>query len=223
MSADKMRVEAADVRELMRTAVHALKREDTELRAAFSALGKRAKAGLNRGLGYWLYETTLVYIVFKEWIRRKEHVVWDWPEGDERKRVDLRVQRKWKDQWGFEFKWCNTTKGTTALADDAIKLQQMIEKKTLARGFLVAVWWNKRDARAPDGITYTDSQWMQDVAKDLEVDVRFVDTFPTHIVAKEMPKIGKREIVGTRSMRSGRGVRGVHHFAVAAFEVRPCS
>ena len=205
-----------DVDSLMKAAVAALRREDEELNTALSALDKRARSGLNRGLGYWLYETTLVYVVFKEWIRHRHYVVWDWPNIDRgSKRVDLRVRPKRKGEWGFEFKWCNTGTSTNALEADAKKLREMM-KDELSRGFLVGVWWNKCTS---NGVIAKDVKWIQDVAHHLEVTPRFFQTFPTHILATQRPPVGKRPLVHTRGERLGRGVKGMHYFAVVTFEV----
>lgn len=77
--------------QLGRAAVLALRAEDVSLHAAMSATEEFKKEA--RGLTYWLYETTLCYIVFKAWAQRW-HVKWDWePAGRKR------TQRERSDRW----------------------------------------------------------------------------------------------------------------------------
>jgi hypothetical protein len=96
----------------------------------------------NEGLVYWLFETTLVYSIFKAWIPLA-HTVWeDRYPGRSRRKIDLMVRPVVGDfgtTWGFEAKWCQPANddSTFWLWDDAAKL---VIARDLRERFVLAFW-----------------------------------------------------------------------------------
>ena len=106
------------------------------------------------GLTYWVYETTLVYLIFKAWAPHK-YVVWDW-EGPpnaisgRKNPVDLILTVEPGQEFGIEAKWWNTQRAELAMDTDANKLLNWIERAPQRRGFLMAFWWTDFGSLATD-------------------------------------------------------------------------
>lgn len=155
---EERRNEASDatreICELGSAAAVALAIEDRHLNVALtSTKGDAYRAsGVAAGLTYWLYETTLVYLVFKSWAPRW-HVKWDFVRASEQHRgpggpIDLVVTSNvGAGEIAFEAKWWTTRTGK-ALWDDAEKLGKWV--RAAADGehrarYLLAFWWSDAD------------------------------------------------------------------------------
>lgn len=100
---------------LMEAAADALAKEDALLRGLVeggrtSRQSSVAFAKVGKGLSYWVYETTLVYVLWKRWCAEGETPAWDWTFRE------LRGERRGRMQRGglrrevlaaFEAKWWN--------------------------------------------------------------------------------------------------------------------
>lgn len=123
---------------LLDAAAEALRYEDEALNKAFDS-NKKCYAEVSQGLNYYLFETTLVYLIFKSWIPRA-HVVWDSHKGKAGGAIDLTVFEGSNVRYAFEAKWWNCGKAETLFWHDVTKLRSLEGKKNL-RTFLLAFWW----------------------------------------------------------------------------------
>jgi len=151
-----------ETRTLFDAALDALEKEDKALNACF----KLTDATVAKGLTYWLFETTLVYVIFKAWLRH-ESVFWEHAIGDPtlrpkapvcgrsgaHEKCDLAIV----DTAGtvvaaFEAKWWNDDSSKTwrALVDDANKLRRGFRQSTVEK-YLLTFWWG------------TESSWERDL------------------------------------------------------------
>lgn len=141
--------------ELFRAAVDELQAEDEVLGSAM-AKGRAATGGyvdVARGLTYWLFETTLVYFIFRAWVRH-DHVAWEHVVGPSSDRPDAYTERRRgasekcdivllgdtnSPVAAFEAKWWNSNLSGKALLSDVKKLRRTcpgIDK------FLLTFWWS---------------------------------------------------------------------------------
>lgn len=127
--------------QLLRIAGAALHEEERALNGAFAGSTERAfYQETPQGLAYWLYETTLVYLIFKRWVAMAP-VVWDWDRGRRGGALDLVVRQRrarTKIRYAFEAKWWNAG-GPALFANDDSKLQALSH----GRGFVMAFWWSE--------------------------------------------------------------------------------
>jgi len=129
--------EEARVIELLDIAVDALRAEDEALRARLEGADDPGwYKNNNRGVLYWLFETTLVYSVFKAWAPRV-HVAWEEGYPGSSEKADLVINPKaWQEakpeiKGGlagthiFEAKWWNdeSKKTMAAITGDLDKLR----------------------------------------------------------------------------------------------------
>lgn len=139
---------------LFRAAAEQLRHEDATLHAAMND-GHEATGGYSdvaRGLTYWLFETTLVYIIFRAWVRRAR-VAWEHAVGRSSERPDAFIERRRgasekcdlvlldkenKPVAAFEAKWWNTKLSGKALLSDVSKLRRTCP--TIDK-FLLTFWW----------------------------------------------------------------------------------
>lgn len=144
-----------DIGTLFNHAYEALKVEDGSLRACF----KPSDTKVAHGLTYWLFETTLVYFVFKAWLPIAE-VVWEHALEDVGRRpdptivgragahekCDLALLEGGIVKAAFEAKWWNdhSTKTWRALVEDANKLRRGFPDGQV-RKYLLTFWWGKPD------------------------------------------------------------------------------
>jgi len=168
-----------DVALLGQRAAQALLQEDRALRARMR--GSSAAADYQddaAGLTYWLYETTLVYLVFRAWCL-DHHVVWDWlgpgassPGGRGKRQLDLVVELDDR-RVGFEAKWWNTKAAGLSMCHDAAKLRNWRCRRPNDNGYLMAFWWTD-SARLEDDQNAAD-EWF--TAQGLRLEYRA--SFPT--------------------------------------------
>ncbi len=143
--------------ELGARAVEALKEEDASIREKLREGAAGAQyAGTPAGLTYWLFETTLVYLIFKAWAPRR-YVEWDWVGSTNRATglrnpIDLVVEVAANGrEFGIEAKWWSTRRVGLAMDLDANKLLEwMGEKRANRSGFLLGFWWTKAEHLAGD-------------------------------------------------------------------------
>lgn len=142
---------------LFERASAALAKENRALERAFAAT--KAKNGhhylkVGHGLTYWLFETTLVYVIFKDWLRDTP-VVWEHAlarsrdEKKGQKTVDLVVFDDGREEAAveaaIEAKWWNDSRKKTrsSLESDVKKLRAGFPDAK--RRYLMTFWWCKRD------------------------------------------------------------------------------
>lgn len=131
----------AKYKDLLEAAARALCRENAELEGLFEKRESEYRH-VSQGLGYWLYETTLVYVIFKAWIPLAK-VEWDWPEKDrEKRRVDLRTLAPHKAY--FEAKWCNAPGAERGMEHDAKKLKELGGD---GDRYVLAFWWDEEEKK----------------------------------------------------------------------------
>lgn len=140
------------VSRLLVAAEAALAAEDSALALAFAKCPD-GKAGRENapGLTYWVYETTLAYVLFKAWLPLARV---DWEprySSDARgssRLLDLRVwdpsTRRPRRSIAFELKWWNAH--SAGLEADAVKLRDA----TAEYRYILAFWWNRPDAWTAD-------------------------------------------------------------------------
>jgi hypothetical protein len=129
---------------LLRAAAKALQCEEHLLNKAFSAGNADFYGGVNQGLAYHLYETTLVYLVFKSWLPLTE-VVWDAHKArGYGGAMDLVVFDGHHPRYAFEAKWWNYGRAEVLFEHDISKLRHFKSQQE-ARGFLITFWWGSAD------------------------------------------------------------------------------
>jgi hypothetical protein len=159
--------------------------------------------GVSTGLAYWLFETTLVYIIFKAWLAAEPRRLIQWERGygkNLRKKADLTVGEIGKvDEMRFECKWWNSNNKPTleAIKYDLGKFANL--KK--GRGILVAFWWG---CEGDECIWSWKAAWKKiDEARGRKYLKRctpiFAARFQTHVVIRKKHSGHKQ------------------HFAIAAF------
>jgi len=133
-----------ELRRLLRVAAKALQAEDQLLRAALEAQEdiQGTTIANGRGLTYWVYETTLVYTIWKAWLH-EAHVEWEvkkehngsqkWFDLKLRLPKPLLVEAKW---WN-----ANTKAAMDAVASDIKKLE---EAGPAESGLFLAFWWGTK-------------------------------------------------------------------------------
>jgi hypothetical protein len=190
---DDRRPENPKIRQLLHEALVALRREDSDLRGLFEN-SPCSYADVSHGLAYWLFETTIVYVIFKSWILIAD-VVWEagYPANvDMRPRppeknpgnhatCDLRIvgsEENRPDLW-FEAKWWwnMTRERLNELNNDVGRLRrQCAEREDNDRGFLISFWpsWTE-DHWATDKDALKGTQGNADIG-----DLIYFGLFPTH-------------------------------------------
>ncbi len=163
----------SDIASLMEAAGKALADENAQvsqlLENASRKTGKEFVAAYGRagrGLSYWFYEDTLVYLVWKAWVGCGRAVAWDWtvrdlrsgreqrPEEGDKQKIDLIVfGPDAAPQMAFEAKWWNSDSAIPAMLHDA---EKMVDSQVLAKSqkFIMAFWWDlmERLSTWPDAI-----------------------------------------------------------------------
>jgi hypothetical protein len=128
-----------DLRELLIDGACALKKEDRELRRLLEKSPYARKLKVNKGLAYTLFETTLVYLIFKAWLAKGKHVQWEMGYNENRRRkadltvgsgkVSIRIECKW---------WLdNKRKTVDGITADIKKLRG----ERNGRRVLLTFWW----------------------------------------------------------------------------------
>ena len=139
---------------LFDAALKALREEDEALRACF----KTSDTTVAHGLTYWLFETTLVYFIFKAWLP-KVNVLWEHTlEKDVTRRpstaagrlgahekCDLAIKEDETVVAAFEAKWWNNNSRKTrdSLVEDANKLRRGFPPSVSK--YLVTFWWGEKN------------------------------------------------------------------------------
>lgn len=157
---------------LLPAAVTALHDEDRRLSAAFAAAPNNPRlAPRNQGLGYWLFETTLVYTIFKSWLPLAE-TDWEAPYPVGAKKADLLVLVDGAPRYVFEAKWWMTT-----IMDDELRgdIEKMKRWSGLMGRFLLTFW---RSPKTP-AIWQSDIDGVRRFCKDCDGTLVYVGAFPT--------------------------------------------
>lgn len=185
-----------NLKKLFKAALLTLRDEDKKLQCLFeSAVPDDLYNDTSHGLAYWLYETTIVYLIFKAWILYGK-TIWDSgydkslpPQIDEvinrknRKYCDL-VVNIGKEQFFFEVKWWRNMHKKTlgALQKDVNKLRK---NKKNATGYLITLWysweqnhWIKND-NSPNK-TNTDIEEVAKFSSSNGCKIEYFGAFPTH-------------------------------------------
>ena len=165
-------LDKAEVARLFSLAVAALRKEDaslTKARARAGTWSRSRRKSYAQGLAYWVFESTLVYAVFKAWSKAGKDVEWEWPygrsgNGDPRGRdregehsaqkADLVLFSQDTPTAVFEFKWWHDDRAKTrkAIWDDINKLRAWTGAPTAPgpQTFLIAMWYSPKDDREKD-------------------------------------------------------------------------
>ena len=143
-----------ELRELFLTAAKALRKEDARLYQLMTNSVSSRNRRTNKGLAYELFETTLVYIIFKAFLAKDKDVQWEAGYSKNRQhKVDLAVGPS-GSRILFEYKWWRDNQATTLqrIEYDIWKLR----KERAGQGFLVAFWWGCEgdDAGCPWTLTH---------------------------------------------------------------------
>jgi len=173
----------------MTAAMRALHKEDRALKKAFESCPSKSMVVSNKGLGYWLFESTLVYMIFKAWLPHGE-VAWEAAYKNSRKKADLKVKVR-GETWVIEAKWWpNTQKKTMkSLHSDINKMQKLHRE----RRFLLTFWIS------PCRAWSTERPEVENIGME-GVALRYIGRFRT-------------------DMERTRGKGGGSNFALALFEV----
>lgn len=125
---------------LFRAAVDGLEAEDRILAAAISQ-GNNTHGGYKDvapGLAYWLFETTLVYVIFRAWVSSR-HVAWEHALAPSAVRADAYTEPRrgasekcdlmllgadGEPEAAFEAKWWNSALAGSSLLADVKKLRR---------------------------------------------------------------------------------------------------
>lgn len=174
-------VDDVELRRLCETALTALYEEERALQSAFASANAAFYAPDNHGLAYWLYETTLCYLIFKAWIPYT-CVVWDWAEARPGKRrgrsaIDLTVHDpddRSRIRFAFEAKYWMSEAQTPWVLKDAEKLAGA----SADRKFLIAFW------RTDESQFGEYNQKVTDVATRKHWMRIFSGRFPCHVAGK---------------------------------------
>lgn len=127
---------------LMAAASRALHAEDRDLKRAFELCPSPSRDERNQGLGYWVFETTLVYAIFKAWLPLCE-VTWEHAYEGSGQKADLSV-KDGDATWIFEAKWWpNTQKATMASLHADI---EKMRRRQQGRSFLLTFWTSPSSA-----------------------------------------------------------------------------
>ena len=128
---------------VLRVAARALQSEDQSLRSALEAQEDIARKISNgHGLTYWVYETTLVYTIWKAWLRETK-VSWEVAkrtgDKDPIKWFDLRLEIGGQEIL-VEAKWWNSAanKALSQVLSDIDKLEGARETNA---ALLLTFWW----------------------------------------------------------------------------------
>jgi len=195
---------------LMRSARDALRKEDELLAGTFQRAPNTIRElyqqhpATNEGLGYWLFETTLVYTIFKSWIPVAK-TMWEGRYQDvPNLTADLVVHpdpNRPNTTWGFEAKWWTSMgkKSTNALLSDADKL---LRWRGLSERWLLTFWISPSHARD------TDVQEIREFCETIHhkpdrtfaLDLAYLDYFPTHI-ARSNPQRTEAHFFGFCALR----------------------
>lgn len=177
------------LKELLSKARDALQREDEALKGAFERAASERHAtyeGANHGLLYWVFETTLVYAIFKEWIPLADTL---WESAYQQRSntyLDLRVRPVPARSWGFEAKWWqqSTKKYTEGLMNDA---QRLLDADDLDERFLLTFWCSptERWRRDLEEVGHACNEARLHRHANAKVRPIYVGTFGTHVVDSE--------------------------------------
>ncbi len=190
---------------MLECATHALHAEDLTLRASLVAGRERFPGALENvscGLAYWVFETGLVYTIFKSWLPRMA-VRWEHPySATSTKAADLVLFPSPQEGWVFEAKWwnANNEKVRKIVLADAEKLRENdltfmsnpIGSKgtpTTWRRFLMTFSWGDSGELEVDWAPFESF-----LSNANGLVLRFVGAFPTDVYKTWGPPSGRRRI-----------------------------
>lgn len=188
------------VRPILELAASALEEEDRALERALTLGRDRSPEGyqdISRGLAYWLFETTLVYAIFKA-LAPRIVARWEHPCADAGgKKADLVLFPSASEGWVFEAKWWNDDSSKThrAILDDVEKLEPSelaTMKNPLAQDGASSTWRRFILFFAFGDTEKLETEWAPFDAFDQKPPLRFLSAFSTHIYktwpARETPR-----------------------------------
>jgi hypothetical protein len=151
-------MQGVDIHRLFASALEALRAEDQDLRRCF----RESHTNVAPGLTYWLFETTLVYFIFKAWLKDVD-VAWEHGYGavqlrekavgarsGGRRQCDLVILEKGEPTLAFEAKWWNdgTTKTFGSLLEDANRLRSGFGRDV--GKYLLTFWYGESQDATSD-------------------------------------------------------------------------
>lgn len=129
------------LRTLLPIGAHALQLEDQALSLAF-AQARQHKHPCNRGLGYTVFESNLVYAIFKSWLPLAE-VYWEFPYPGSSEKADLVVCEGGEPFIVLEAKWwMNSWKRTRDVLDSDVR-KLLSWSQPIAKRVLLAFWYSR--------------------------------------------------------------------------------
>jgi hypothetical protein len=139
-----------DLVDLLKAAALALEDEERTLHTAYMAgnivyPGFHQRRNVNEGLAFRLYETSIMYVIYKAWLPRVP-VAWDYERGAVRGAIDLVVLDTVDHDralWAFEAKWWNRESDEKWLVADFDKLAAY----EASRRLVLALWFDCRANR----------------------------------------------------------------------------
>lgn len=181
-----------NIRALFKAALAALRTEDESLQKCF----KKSDTTVAHGLTYWLFETTLVYLIFKAWLP-KANVYWEHALEREvarrpnptivgrsgaHEKCDLAIRGNGADGRivaAFEAKWWNnsSTKTKASLIEDANKLRRGFPDPAVQK-YLLTFWWGHHTAYKNDLAGAKDTWRREDKLKVIDhgtFDTKLID------------------------------------------------
>lgn len=189
---------------LLSDAFVTLRREDDEIGSLLRKSHPKASLeGFNAGVLYWLYETTLAYLIFKAWLQNAaahwEHKYPQYMQGPRgsKLKADLVLNRKEQPVWAFEAKWFPNTQSKMMkyLEHDVARLLRWAE---LEHRFLLVFWSGAAPNFEDDWVSRRDAV-LANCGRLADVQPCWVDAFPA-------------DRVDVKPSREG-------YFAMAAFHI----
>jgi hypothetical protein len=168
---------------LLNDGLSALQREDDEIGTLLRKSHPKASLeGFNAGVLYWLYETTLAYLVLKAWLQSTpahwEHQYPPYMQGTRgsKLKADLVVNRAGSPVWAFEAKWFPNTQAKMMgyLEHDVARLLRWVE---LERRFLLIFWSGAAPSFKEDWARRRDAV-SQRCGRIAQVEPCWIDAFP---------------------------------------------
>lgn len=172
-----------DLSEACREALVALRREDLFLRTAFE---RRTdwRASLHKGLTYKVFETTLVYLMFRAWVDHGRRAEWEvpYPKPNQSQIADLVLlpEGRSASPTVIEAKWWlgNDAETLESLRGDVERLNQWSSSTRV----LLTFWWSAVGSWASAGPRGDRAKIREGLAEiGLEERPFFLGAFHTHV------------------------------------------
>ena len=173
-----------NLNKLFKAALLALHKEDVELKSLFDAASDHQYKDTSHGLAYWLYETTVVYLIFKAWIPLGK-VTWEKRKSEKpTEHVDLEIKME-SQTYRFEAKWWWNMHQDMM---ESIKYDiDRLKEDIIGSGYLITFWpspqnwWeNITDEQHSDLLSIV--KLIKEMEKEKHhISLEYLGAFPTHL------------------------------------------